>query len=44
MKKAEGKAVKDTDMRVFRIGRENEQYPILTPAAKRYENNWESNF
>jgi hypothetical protein len=36
-----GKGVRDTDMRVFRIGQQNEKYPIPTPTAERYENNWE---
>src|SRR5262245_52411018 len=36
-----GKVVRDSDMRVFRIGQENEKYPIPTPTVERYENNWE---
>ena len=36
-----GKVVRDSDMRVFRIGQQNEKYPISTPTAERYENNWE---
>lgn len=40
-KMKEGKEVKDTDMRVFRIGLESEKYDdIATPLAEQYENNW----
>lgn len=31
---------RDTDMRTFRIGFKNKRYPIPTPIAERYENNW----
>jgi hypothetical protein len=37
----EGKVVKDSDMRVFRIGQQNQKYPISTPTAEQCENNWE---
>ncbi|OHA31495.1 MAG: hypothetical protein A3B11_00860 [Candidatus Taylorbacteria bacterium RIFCSPLOWO2_01_FULL_44_26] len=40
-KKKESKEVKDGDMRIFRIGVDGEKYPILTPTAKRYEDNWD---
>jgi hypothetical protein len=40
-KMQEGKKVKDTEMRVFRIGLAKEKYAIRTPTAERYENNWE---
>jgi hypothetical protein len=43
MKKAEGKAVKDSDMRIFRIGNKAEKYRISTPTAEQYENNWDFN-
>jgi hypothetical protein len=33
VKKKEGKQVKETDMRIFRIGTQSEKYPIATPAA-----------
>jgi len=39
-KEEEGKKVKDGDMPVFRIGSEKEKYPISTPTAEQYENNW----
>lgn len=41
VKKKESKQVKETDMRIFRIGTQTEKYPIATPAAEQYENNWE---
>lgn len=31
----------DSAMRVLRIGIKGEKYPIATPLAERYENNWE---
>jgi hypothetical protein len=40
VKKREGKKVKETPMRIFRIGTRTEEYPIATPAAELYENNW----
>src|SRR5258708_7615023 len=40
-KKKEGKNVKDTKMRVFRIGFKGNKYRVTTPLAERYENNWE---
>ena len=40
-KKKEGKKVKDTKMRVFRIGFKGNKYRVATPLAERYENNWE---
>jgi hypothetical protein len=38
-----GKVVNDSDMRVFRIGLQNQTQtnPISTPTAEQYENNWE---
>ncbi|MAZ67632.1 hypothetical protein CL652_02585 [bacterium] len=39
-KKKEGKAVVNSDMRIFRLGIKTEKYPIETPLAERYENNW----
>lgn len=39
-KRKERKKVKDSDMRVFRIGLKGEKYSIITPAAGDYENNW----
>ena len=39
-KTKEGKKVKETDMRIFRIGFKKEKYAVRTPAAERYENNW----
>jgi hypothetical protein len=41
MKRKEGKEVKDTDMRILRIGTKAEKYPVPTPLAEQYENNWE---
>lgn len=35
------KTIKPNDMRTLRIGFRNEKYPILTPTAEKYENNWE---
>jgi len=40
-KKEEGKKVKNTKMRLLRIGLEGEQYPGDTPLATHYENNWD---
>jgi hypothetical protein len=39
-KNREGKKVKDTEMRSFRIGFEENKYRVATPLAERYENNW----
>jgi len=39
-KRKEGKRVKDTRMRVFRIGFKGNKYQVATPLAERYENNW----
>lgn len=39
-KKKEGKKVKDSDMRIFRLGVKGEKYAISTPIAEQYENNW----
>jgi hypothetical protein len=41
MKKIEGRKVKNTSMRLFRIGIKNEKYLISTPTTEKYENNWE---
>jgi hypothetical protein len=38
--KREGRKVKDTDMRTFRVGLKGEKYAIKTATAERYENNW----
>jgi hypothetical protein len=35
------KGVKDTDMRVFRIGLGEEKYSIATPIAEQFEDNWD---
>jgi hypothetical protein len=40
-KRREGKAVKDTKMRTFRLGFEGKKYGVTTPLTERYENNWE---
>lgn len=32
---------KDTPMRVFRLALEEDGYPLPTPSANQYENNWE---
>jgi hypothetical protein len=40
-KKKERKKVKNTKMRVFRIGFKGNKYRVTTPLAERYENNWE---
>jgi hypothetical protein len=40
-KKREGKTVKETPMRIFRIGFKGQRYKIHTPRAEQYENNWE---
>ncbi len=40
-KKKERKKVKNTKMRVFRIGFRGNKYRVTTPLAERYENNWE---
>lgn len=39
-KRKEGKNVRDSEMRVFRIGLRGEQYKVKTPTADKYENNW----
>ena len=39
-KKKEKKIIKDTDMRLFRIGLNTEEYTIDTPTVEQYENNW----
>lgn len=31
---------KDTDMRNFRVGQDGEKYPVFTPLASQYEDNW----
>jgi len=40
-KKKEGKTVKDTSIRAFRIGFKGQEYSIDTPTVEQYENNWE---
>ena len=40
-KKKEGKKVKDGEMRIFRLGVKGEKYPIPTPLADDYEDNWD---
>ena len=42
-KKEEDKKVKDSAMRIFRIGTKGEKYSISTPFAENYENNWKFN-
>ncbi len=42
-KTTNGTTVKDTDMRVFRIGLKGKKYAIRTPTADQYENNWSFN-
>lgn len=39
--KKEGKKVKDSKIRVFRIGIKGNKYGLATPLAERYENKWE---
>ena len=39
-KKREGKKVKDSDMRQFRLGLRDEKYKIPTPIGEKYEDNW----
>jgi hypothetical protein len=39
-KKKEGKRVKDSEIRILRIGFGNNEYAIATPSAERYEDNW----
>jgi len=39
-KRKRGKKVKDTDMRTFRVGLKGQEYPIVTPTADQYEDNW----
>jgi hypothetical protein len=39
-KRKEGKKVKDSDMRIFRIGLREEKYKVKMPTAEKYENNW----
>jgi hypothetical protein len=39
-KRKEGKKVKDTDMRIFRIGVKGAKYQASTPTTEKYENNW----
>jgi len=42
-KKKEGKRVKDTEIRILRIGFGNKKYAIATPSTERYEDNWKFN-
>ncbi len=39
-KRKERKKVKETDMRLLRIGLKGEVYPIQTPTVEEYEDNW----
>jgi hypothetical protein len=39
-KRKEGKKSKYTDIRIFRIGFGKREYPIVTPLAESYHNNW----
>ena len=39
-KKKQGKKVKDTHMRTFQIGLKGQEYPMATPTAEQYEDNW----
>jgi hypothetical protein len=38
--KRDERTVKDTDMRVFRLGLKGEKYSIYTSIAEQFENNW----
>jgi len=40
VKEEEGKMVKDTEMRILRIGLKGEEYPVAMPLAESYEDNW----
>ena len=40
VKHKEGKKVKDSKMRVFRIGLKGNKYRVATPLAEEYEKNW----
>lgn len=40
-KKKEGKKIKDSEMRLFRIGLRGEKYKVAIPTAEKYENNWD---
>lgn len=40
-KRKEGKNVKDTEMRIFRMGFKGNKYRVATPLIERYENNWD---
>ena len=40
-KRHEKKKVKDTDMRLLRLGLKGEEYPMSTPTVDEYENNWD---
>lgn len=40
-KKKEGKKVKDSEMRIFRIGLKEEKYAVSTPTIEQYEDNWD---
>jgi hypothetical protein len=40
-KRKEGKTVKDTKMRLFRMGFVGKKYRVPTPLTEKYENNWE---
>jgi len=39
-KKKEGKRVKNTSMRTFRMGVRGGKYTVTTPTVEKYENNW----
>ena len=39
-KKKEGKKIKDTDIRIFRMGLDGEKYRVPTPKIEKFENNW----
>jgi hypothetical protein len=40
IKEKEGLVVKDTAMRLFRIGLMGEEYPVAMPLVESYEDNW----
>jgi hypothetical protein len=41
-KRKEGNKGRNTDIRMFRLGFKDKQYPIVTPLAENYKDNWKS--
>jgi len=41
VKRKNGDIVKDTEMRILRIGFKKEKYPLDTPSVEKYEDNWD---